>query len=120
MGLVQNLQSITNVGGANGNVIDTDGITRLVYEVRWSFASAPSALVFNPVGSNDAGAAPDVWFGDFETSGPNLTKVGDEAQGALQASGRGLLILRGMARFTAVNTYFTGTTGIVTLRAFGC
>lgn len=118
MTVTEDLQTIS--APSTGHVIDTAGMDRLVYEVRWSLSGAPSVLVFNPMGTNDVGITPDVWFDQFDAVGPNLTASGQQINGTLQANGRGIIIIRNPARYMAIDTYFTGASGTITLRAFGC
>lgn len=117
IGVEEDLQTVTTP--TSGHVIDTVGMDKLVYEVRWSLSGAPGALVFTPLGSNESGATPDTWLAGNVASG-NLTIVGDEVHGALQASGKGLIVLTRMPRYVAIDTYFSGASGSITLRAFGC
>lgn len=117
MAITEDLQTVT--GPSSGHVIDTAGMNRLVYEVRWSLSGAPAALVFNPMGTNDVGIAPDVWFDQFSAVGSNLTASGTQINGALQSTGRGIIVLRDPSRYIAIDTYFSGASGSITLRAFG-
>lgn len=117
--IVEDLQTVTTTGGVNGHVIDTAYMDRLVYEVRWSFAGTPSALIFNPFGTNDVGITPDVWFDHVIAVGADLTVSGTQVNATLQAAGRGIIIINDPARYTSIDTYFSGTSGSITLRAFG-
>lgn len=112
---IEDLQTTTT--SASGHVIDTAGAHRVIFEVRWSFVGAPAQLVFTPLGTNDSTIQPDVWCG-FTAYPPNLVANGTSVDGTLQASGRGIIALVDPPRYVALDSFFSGTTGAVTIRAF--
>lgn len=105
----------------SGHVLDTAGVEKLVYEVRWNFSTAPSTLQWDALGANDVSITPDTWIHPDSVSGPQIYIDADTytIKGTSSATSSGLIVLKNLPRFVRLDTYFAGTTGTVDVYAYG-
>lgn len=119
-GILEDLQTITTTGAANGHVLDTAFIDTLVFEVRWSLSATPTQLNWFLQGSNDASITPDVTLKPAAAEWNLSVDIdGYTIKGALQTDGRGLVVYKDLPRYVKLDTYTAGSfTGTITVRAF--
>jgi hypothetical protein len=118
--LLEDLQTISSFGPASGHVLDVGNAKAVVYEIRWNLSAAPTVMQWYMQTTNDVGITPDVTFRPAAAHW-NLAIASDPytIEGALQSSGRGVVIFKDLPRYVRLDTYVTGSvTGTITVRAY--